>query len=69
MIAPEDELTIDNRSHDPVELSVDGRPIAEIAPGGQVTARFSPEASVLALPIDSSFYRRLRETFGRLASS
>ncbi len=69
VIAPEDELTIDNRSHDPVELSVDGRPIAEIAPGAQVTARFSPEASVLALPIDSSFYRRLRETFGRLASS
>ncbi len=69
VIAPEDELTVDNRSHDPVELSVDGRPIAEIAPGDQLTARFSPAASVLALPIDSSFYRRLRETFGRLASS
>ena len=69
VIAPEDELVVDNRSHDPVELSIDGRPRAEIAPGEQATARFSPEAAVLGLPVDSSFYRRLRETFGRLASS
>ncbi len=69
VIAPEDELTVDNRSHDPVELSIDGRPRAEIAPGDQVTARFSPDAAILGLPVDSSFYRRLRETFGRLASS
>ncbi|CAB4343366.1 unannotated protein [freshwater metagenome] len=69
VIAPEDELLVDNRSHDPVELSIDGRPVAEIASGGQVTARFSPDQAVLALPVDSSFYRRLRETFGRLSSS
>ncbi len=69
VVAPEDELTVDNRSHDPVELSIDGRPIAEVASGEQVTARFSPDVSVLALPVDSSFYRRLRESFGRLASS
>ncbi len=69
VVAPEDELTIDNHSHDPVELSVDGQPIAEIAPGVQVTARFSPDTAVLALPIDSSFYRRLRQTFGGLALS
>jgi len=69
VVAPEDELTVDNRSHDPVELSIDGRPIAEVASGEQVTARFSPDVSVLAVPVDSSFYRRLRESFGRLASS
>ena len=69
VVAPEDELTVDNRSHDPVELSIDGRPVAEVPPGEQVTARFQPDIAVLALPVDSSFYRRLRETFGRLASS
>ncbi|MSX02308.1 MAG: NAD(+)/NADH kinase, partial [Actinobacteria bacterium] len=69
VVAPEDQLTVDNRSLDPVELSIDGRPTAEFEPGEQITARFRPDAAVLGLPIDSSFYRRLRETFGRLASS
>ncbi len=69
VIAPEDELTVSNDSRDPVELSIDGRPLVEIAPAAQITARFRPNVAVLALPADSSFYRRLRETFGRLASS
>ncbi len=69
VVAPDDELRIRNRSADPVELSVDGRPVAEVEPGGEITAGFALDKGVLALPAHSSFYRRLRDTFGRLASS
>jgi len=69
VVAPDDELKIQNRSVDPVELSIDGRPVAEIAPGAEIQATFRPDMAVLALPGESSFYRRLRDTFGRLASS
>ena len=69
VVAPDDELRIQNRSVDPVELSVDGRPVAEVAPGEEIAAGFAPNKAVLALPEESSFYRRLRDTFGRLSSS
>ena len=69
VVAPDDRLVIRNRSADPVELSVDGRPAAEVAPGEEVSVGFSPDKAVLALPAHSSFYRRLRDTFGRLSSS
>lgn len=69
VVAPDDELTIRNLSADPVELSLDGRPLAEIAPGEEVHAGFEPDQAVLALPAESSFYRRLRNTFGRLSHS
>lgn len=69
VVAPDDVLTVENRSPDPVELVLDGRPLGEIAPSGRVEASFRPDMAVLALPAESSFYRRLRETFGRLASS
>lgn len=69
VVSPDDELRIQNRSQDPVELSIDGRPVAEIASGGEIRASFRPDMAVLALPGESSFYRRLRDTFGRLASS
>ncbi len=69
VVAPDDEMRIQNRSGDPVELSIDGRPVAEVEPGAEITATFAPDKAVLALPAQSSFYRRLRETFGRLSSS
>ena len=69
VVAPDDRLTIRNLSADPVELSLDGRPLAEVAPGEGVDASFRLDMAVLALPAESSFYRRLRSTFGRLASS
>ena len=69
VVAPDDELRIRNRSGDPVELSVDGRPVAEVAPDGEIAAGFALDKAVLALPAQSSFYRRLRDTFGRLSSS
>jgi len=68
VVAPQDRLTIHNRSYDPVDVSVDGRPAGQVEPGGQLSARFLREASVLAQVPGSSFYRRLREKFGRLSS-
>jgi NAD+ kinase len=67
VVAPGDRLTVYNRSHDPVDVSVDGRPQGEIEPGQSITARFVSEATDLAQISGSSFYRRLREKFGLLA--
>jgi NAD+ kinase len=68
VVAPDDELAIHNRGHDPVDISVDGRPVGELEPGGIITTRFLREAADLAQVPGSSFYRRIREKFGRLAS-
>jgi NAD+ kinase len=68
VVAPDDELDIHNLGGDAVELSVDGRPVGELEPGAHVTARFVREAAELAQVPGSSFYRRLREKFGKLAS-
>jgi NAD+ kinase len=65
--APRDRLTIHNRSHEPLDVSVDGRPVCEIKPGGTIDARFMDDAGIIAQLPGSSFYRRLREKFGRLA--
>jgi NAD+ kinase len=65
--APRDRLTIHNRSHEALDVSVDGRPICEIEPGGTIDARFMDDAGIIAQLPGSSFYRRLREKFGRLA--
>ena len=56
---------VDNRSRDePVDVSVDGRPAGELAPGEALAARFVREAALLAQLPGSTFYRRLREKFG-----
>jgi len=68
VVAPDDTLTIFNRSLGAVDLSVDGRPVGELGPGQRITARFVREAADLAQVPGSSFYRRLREKFGRLSS-
>ena len=65
--APRDRLTIHNRSHEALDVSVDGRPICEIAPGDTIDARFMDDAGIIAQLPGSSFYRRLRDKFGRLA--
>lgn len=65
--APRDRLEIHNRSREALDVSVDGRPVCELAPGARIDARFADEAGVIAQLPDSSFYRRLREKFGRLA--
>jgi NAD+ kinase len=66
--APGVRLEIYNRSHEPLDVSVDGRPVGEIAPGARIDARFIDDAGVIAQLPGSSFYRRLRDKFGRLAS-
>jgi NAD+ kinase len=68
VVAPDDRLTIYNRSREPLDVAVDGRPAGEIPPEGRIEARFVNEVGTIAQLPGSSFYRRLREKFGRLAS-
>ena len=68
VVAPGDRLSIHNRSHEPLDVAVDGRPAGEIPAGGAIDARFVDAVGTIAQLPDSSFYRRLREKFGRLAS-
>ena len=68
VVAPDDRLTIFNRSREPLDVAVDGRPVGEIAPDGHIEARFVNDVGTIAQLPGSSFYRRLREKFGRLAS-
>jgi NAD+ kinase len=68
VVAPDDRLTIYNRSHEPLDVAVDGRPAGEIPARGEIEARFVNDVGTIAQLPGSSFYRRLREKFGRLAS-
>jgi NAD+ kinase len=68
VVAPDDRLEIHNRSRDALEIFVDGRPAGEIPPDEAVAARFVDTVGTIAQLPGSSFYRRLREKFGRLAS-
>jgi NAD+ kinase len=68
VVAPDDRLTIHNRSREPLDVAVDGRPAGEIPPGEAIQARFVDDVGTIAQLPGSSFYRRLREKFGRLAS-
>ena len=68
VVAPGDRLTIHNRSREPLDVAVDGRPVCEIPAGETIDARFVNDIGTIAQLPGSSFYRRLREKFGRLAS-
>jgi NAD+ kinase len=69
VVAPQDSIAVRSRSREePVDVSVDGRPICELMPGERVTARFKDGLGTLAQEPGASFYHRLREKFGRLAS-
>jgi NAD+ kinase len=68
VVAPRDRLTIHNRSREPLDVAVDGRPVCEIPAGEAIDARFANAVGTIAQLPGSSFYRRLREKFGRLAS-
>jgi len=65
--SPTDLLTLHNGSREPLDLTVDGRPVDEIAVGEGIEARFVDGIATLAQLFGASFYRRLREKFGRLA--
>jgi NAD+ kinase len=68
VVAPDDRMTIVNRSREPLDVAVDGRPAGEIPAGGHIQARFVNDVGTIAQLPGSSFYRRLRDKFGRLAS-
>jgi NAD+ kinase len=67
VVSPDDLLSVHNRSRDPVDISLDGQPAGSICPDEAITASFLREAADLAQVPGSSFYRRLRDKFGRLA--
>ena len=67
VVAPNDVVTVDNRSPSPVEVTVDGRQAGELAPGASLAVRFVHDAARLAQTPGTSFYRRLHEKFGRLS--
>jgi NAD+ kinase len=68
VVAPNDTLTVNNRGRDVVDVIVDGRPIGELPPGESVSATFRHDVANLAQVEATSFYRRLRQKFGRLSS-
>jgi NAD+ kinase len=68
VVAPGDRLSIHNRSREALDVAVDGRPAGEIPPGESIDARFRRDVGTIAQLPGSSFYRRLRDKFGRLAS-
>lgn len=68
VVAPGDRLTIHNRSLESLDIAVDGRPAGEILAGESIDASFVKDVGTIAQLPGSSFYRRLREKFGRLAS-
>lgn len=71
VVAPNDVLRLRNvarDSEDAVDVSVDGRPDCELVPGEAIELRYIRAQGCLAQVPGASFYHRLREKFGRLAS-
>jgi NAD+ kinase len=70
VVAPQDVLVVSNCSQEePVDVSIDGRPVCVLAPGDQIEARFSDRQGTLAQVAGTTFYERLRQKFGRLATA
>jgi NAD+ kinase len=67
VVAPDDALELHNESDAEVEVAVDGRPSGVLRAGESLRLRYGRDAAMLAQAPGSSFYRRLREKFGRLA--
>jgi NAD+ kinase len=69
VVAPGDRLRVDNRSQEePVEVTVDGRPVGVLEAGDRVEARFVIDQGSLAQVPGTTFYHRLRQKFGRMAT-
>jgi NAD+ kinase len=70
VVSPHDVLAVGNCSQDePVDVTVDGRPVCVLPAGEEIQAKFTQAQSHLAQIAGSSFYKRLREKFGRLATA
>jgi NAD+ kinase len=69
VVAPGDVVSVHNRSREePVDVTVDGRPVCVLAPAERLEASFVNNQGTLAQVAGATFYQRLRETFGRLAT-
>ena len=69
VVAPDDTLTVQNVSREePVDVHVDGRPACGLEAGEEIAVAFVRACTVLAQLPGATFYGRLRERFGRLAS-
>jgi NAD+ kinase len=69
VVAPQDAITVRNVSReDPVDVTVDGRPVCHLDPGEGVEATFRDDVATLAQIPGATFYHRLRQKFGRLAT-
>ncbi len=69
VVDTETVLEVENLSRrNPVDVSADGRTVATLASGDRAEVRFRHDRVMLAQLPGSSFYHRLREKFGRLAS-
>jgi NAD+ kinase len=66
--APSDSLHVSNaRGRDPVDIALDGAKASELDSGAETAIRFRDDVGALAQLPGSSFSRRMREKFGRLA--
>ena len=62
-------LEVENRSRrDSVDVTTDGHIVSQLDPGDRIEVRFRHDRVLIAQVSGSSFYHRLREKFGRLAS-
>jgi NAD+ kinase len=69
VVAPDDQLSVHNRSHEePVDVTVDGRPMCVLEPAERLQAWFTVDQGALAQIPGTTFYQRLRQKFGRLAT-
>jgi NAD+ kinase len=69
VVAPGDVLTVRNGSDDEsVDVAIDGRPVATLSAGASLQVRFDGRRALLAQLPGATFYERLREKFGRLAT-
>ena len=68
VVAPADVLEVVNRSDDePVDVTTDGRWVCALDPQEHVEVRFEEGVVHLAQVSGATFYRRLRDKFGRLS--
>jgi NAD+ kinase len=69
VVAPGDRVSVVNRSQEePVDVTIDGRPVCTLEAGESLRTRFVTDQGTLAQIQGTTFYERLREKFGRLAT-
>jgi NAD+ kinase len=67
VVAPGDALHVSNeRGREPVDMALDGQPVAELPSGDELTIGFRDGVGTLAQLPGSNFYGRMRQKFGLL---